>query len=67
MGRYQDVISLADATLSIAVDIEELYYWKGQAQSALGDFNGAMASWQRALQLNPDFAEAQIALENRGT
>jgi tetratricopeptide (TPR) repeat protein len=64
VGRHQDVIALADATLAVTATIEELYYWKGQALLALGDTNGAVLAWQRALELNPGFAEAQAALES---
>ncbi len=63
-GRYQEVIALADATLRSAKDtIEEVYFWKGMAQRAAGDPTSARASWQRALELNPNYGEARVALE----
>jgi tetratricopeptide (TPR) repeat protein len=62
MGRYEDVLALADATLAVVADIEEVHYWRGRALSALGDRSGADLAWQRALALNPTFAPAQIAL-----
>lgn len=63
-GRYQEVIALADATLRSAKDtIEEVYYWKGKAQAAAGDPASARASWQRSLELNPNYGEARAALE----
>lgn len=64
VSRYDEVIALADATLRSAKDtIEEIYYWKGKAQLAAGDPASARASWQRALALNPNYAEARAALE----
>lgn len=64
VGRYDEVIALADATLRSARDtIEEVYYWKGMAQAAAGDPASARASWQRALELNPNYREARAALE----
>lgn len=64
IGCYDEVIALADATLRSARDtIEEIYYWKGMAQAATGDPVSARASWQRALELNPNYGEARAALE----
>lgn len=63
-GRYPEVIALADATLRSAKDtIEEVYFWKGMAQAAAGDPVSARASWQRSLELNPNYGEARAALE----
>ena len=53
MGRYKEVITLADATIKTAVNDEELFYWKGLAQQALGDTAGAKASLQQAVKLRP--------------
>lgn len=62
MGRHDDVLALADATLAVVADIEEVHYWRGRALAALGDRSGADLAWQRALALNPTFAPAQVAL-----
>jgi tetratricopeptide (TPR) repeat protein len=63
MGRYDEIIALADATLRNA-QIEELYYWRGLAQQAKGDTAAARASLQRALELNPNFGPAAAALRS---
>lgn len=64
VGRYDEVIALADATLRSAKDtIEELYYWKGMAQHAAGDPVSARASWQAALALNLNYADARAAYQ----
>jgi tetratricopeptide (TPR) repeat protein len=60
--RYDEVIALADATLRTAKHVEELFYWRGLAQQAKGDLPAARASLERALELNPNYADAQAAL-----
>ncbi|MBL8056303.1 MAG: C39 family peptidase [Anaerolineales bacterium] len=54
-GRYDDVITLADATLIQADGIEEIYYWRGQARLALGDQAGAVADWRAAVHFNRNY------------
>ncbi len=61
-GRYDEVIALADATLRTAKHVEELFYWRGLAQQAKGDLPAARASWERGLELNPNYADVQAAL-----
>jgi tetratricopeptide (TPR) repeat protein len=61
-GRHDEVIALADATLRTAKYVEELYFWRGLAQQAQGDLPGARAAWERALELNPNYADARAAL-----
>lgn len=62
VGRYQDVISLANETLTTTQSVEDLYYWRGQALAALGNLDAAHEDWQQALRLNPHFQLAQNAL-----
>ncbi len=59
VGRYADVIALADANLRVTPYVEEWYDYKGQALLALGDREGARAMFQRALQFNPNFQAAR--------
>ena len=65
-GRYDEVIALADATLRVTTDVEELHYWRGMALAALGDARAARVSLERALQLKPGYPEAVEALEGLG-
>jgi tetratricopeptide (TPR) repeat protein len=62
VGRYAELIALADATLKTADNIEELHFWKGKAYYAEGNLEAARLSWQRALELNAFFAPAGDAL-----
>ena len=61
-GRYDEVIALANATIATARQTEEAFFWRGLAQKAQGDATTARASWQRAVELNPHYAEAAAAL-----
>ena len=62
-GRYADVLALADATIKITPDIEEMFYYKGMALKALGNFDEARSQFELALQHNPNFEPAQQALQ----
>jgi tetratricopeptide (TPR) repeat protein len=61
-ARYQELVTLADATIKTTSSIEEIYYWKGMALRAQGDIAGARQAWRRSLELNPNYAEAAAAL-----
>ena len=62
VGRYQDVIDLADANLTVTPNLEESYYYRALARRALGDQGGAVADLEVALRYNPLFEPAQEAL-----
>jgi hypothetical protein len=62
VGRYADILSLADAVLAATTSIEEIHYWRGLALAGLDDDAAARAAWQAALDLNPAYAPAQAAL-----
>jgi tetratricopeptide (TPR) repeat protein len=63
-GRYTDVRTLANLTLesTLGVDIEESLYWRGWSKYALGDTRGAMRDFELALDFNPNYAAAEVAL-----
>jgi tetratricopeptide (TPR) repeat protein len=62
IGRYQDVIDLANANLKTAGNLEESFYYRALARRALGDDAGAREDLQRALHLNPLYSAAAAAL-----
>jgi len=62
VGRYEDVIALADVTLQTASNLEESYYWRGKARLAVGDQDGAEADFRKALRYHPEWAPAVDAL-----
>jgi hypothetical protein len=61
-GRHEEVIALANATIRMAKYIEELYYWRGLSELALGKPGEARASFLTALEMNRNFAPATEAL-----
>jgi tetratricopeptide (TPR) repeat protein len=65
VGRLDDVIALADATLATqgGRNVEETYWHKGHALVARGDLAGARTAYQEALAVNPTFGPAQISLD----
>jgi hypothetical protein len=67
-GRYQDVINLADRTLSnsFVPAIEETWVWRGRAKAALGDIDGAIEDFQEALAWHPGWWVAETELRNLG-
>ncbi len=64
-GRYQSVIDLANATLSMLSKrgLEETHFWRGQAYEALGQAEQAIFDYEIALQLRPTYSEAAEALQ----
>ena len=63
VGRYQEVIDLTTITLDATGGLEELYFYRGQAQRALGQTQAAADDFRAALQYNPRFGLAAQALE----
>lgn len=61
VGRYQDVLDLATATIKSTGGLEEAYYYRGLALHATGQ-PGAEKDFQAALAYNPNFKPAAEAL-----
>jgi tetratricopeptide (TPR) repeat protein len=68
VGRYEDMIALANAVLENqgGRNVEETYLYMGHALLFEGDVAGATAAYQRALELNENFYPAEIALQSIG-
>jgi hypothetical protein len=62
VGRYEDVILLADTTLLDRPYFEESYYYKGLALAAMGNTSEAQDNFERAVRFNPNYALAVEAL-----
>lgn len=70
VGRYDDVLLLANTTLENRPYFEESYYYRGLAQAALGNAAAARDDFRRAAAFNPRYApavEALAQLENGGS
>ena len=66
--RYEDVLKLADTTISSASDpfLEENFYWRAMAKKALDDRNGAIADFRKSLEYHPGFVPSEEALKSLG-
>jgi tetratricopeptide (TPR) repeat protein len=58
VGRYDDVVLLAETTLKDRPYFEESYYYKGLAEAALGQTRQARADLEKAVRFNPLFTPA---------
>lgn len=68
-GRYQDVINLANVTLSTpstGETLEESLYWRGWAYYQLGDSASAIRDMRETVRLNPNFAPGFQRLKEWG-
>jgi tetratricopeptide (TPR) repeat protein len=67
-ARYQDVINLANVTLSTVSSptLEESLYWRGMAEQASGNLNGAESDYRTANHLNPQMTAIIQALQAVG-
>lgn len=63
VGRYGDLIELADATLYRTSKAEESLLWRGWARYSRGDIAGAEDDFLRALTVNPNYQDARYALD----
>ncbi len=64
VGRYEDVLTLADAILADNEYSEEAYYYKGLVYSQRGQVNAARTQFTLALRNNAHYAAAQDALDS---
>jgi tetratricopeptide (TPR) repeat protein len=62
-GRYEDVIDLATATLYRTSKSEEARLWRGWARFGMGDTWGALEDFNAALEINPNYLDAQYAVD----
>lgn len=62
VGRYAEVVGLANATLKPVPDLEESHYYKGMALEKLGQFTQARTEFGLAVHYNKNYAEAQSQL-----
>ncbi len=61
VGRYEDIILLANVTLENRPYFEESFYYKGLAQAAMGELDAARQNLDRAVNFNPGFTPAIAA------
>jgi tetratricopeptide (TPR) repeat protein len=66
MGRLDDVMALAEASLKTTAYVEETYYYIGRVYEVRGDIDAAIDQYQIALEFNENFQLAREALIRLG-
>ena len=61
-GRYDDVLALADATIKVTPNIEEMYYYKGLALKAQGNLRWRAQPVGTGAETQSQFRAGQDAL-----
>ena len=67
--RYQDVIELADITLTQTISkptLEESLLWRGRAYYMIGDTQKAIEDYRAALNIHANWGPAVGALQDLG-
>ncbi len=64
VGRYGDTIALARVNLDNGGEfVEETFYYGGIARQGMGETERAISNFQAALNFNPNFTPARVALD----
>jgi len=58
-GRNEELLLLADYALGVTEKSEETWLWYGYGLYRKGDYDGALAAWNRAEEINPKFYDDQ--------
>lgn len=62
-NRRNDLMALAEYALQRTPNSEEALLWRGWGLYRRGDTNAAIASFRQALEANPNYLDAQYALD----
>lgn len=62
-GQMDDLIALTEYALQITPNAEEAWLWHGWAMYRQGDRKRAESDFQRALEENPNYLDAQYAID----
>jgi tetratricopeptide (TPR) repeat protein len=68
-ARYQDVVTLANLTLTETISkptLEESIYWRGRAKYMIGNTQDAVDDFRETLRLHPNWPPAIQALQDLG-
>jgi tetratricopeptide (TPR) repeat protein len=62
-GRNEDLLTLTEYALRVTPKSEEAHLWRGWGLYRQGDVNGAVAEFRKAMEINPNYWDAQYALD----
>jgi tetratricopeptide (TPR) repeat protein len=66
-GQVDDLLALTEHALKITPNAEEALLWRGWAMFRQGENNEALGYFQRALYENPNYNDAQYAIDYLGS
>lgn len=66
LGKYEEALEVLNKAVTLQNNFDEGYYWMGRCFEKLNRPNEAIESYQTALQYDPDFIEAKVALDKLG-
>jgi tetratricopeptide (TPR) repeat protein len=66
LGRYGEAMEVLKKATTLRNNFDEGYYWMGRCSEKMGNLAEAADHYQMALLYDPDFLEAQDALERLG-
>jgi tetratricopeptide (TPR) repeat protein len=58
-GRNEELLLLSEYALGVTEKSEETWLWYGYGLYRKGDYDGALAAWNRAEEINPKFYDDQ--------
>jgi tetratricopeptide (TPR) repeat protein len=64
VGRYDDVLAQANSVMATTPGVEEMYYYLGRANQALGNLDRAQGYYEAALRRNQFFGPPMVALNS---
>jgi tetratricopeptide (TPR) repeat protein len=62
-GQMDDLVALTEYALKVTPNAEEALLWHGWAMYRLGKTSEALSDFQQALVENPNYQDAQYALD----
>jgi len=63
-NRIDDLLALTNYALGITEKSEEAWLWHGYGLFRKGDINGALADWNKALKVHPNYCDAERAIND---
>ncbi|MBI3883793.1 MAG: tetratricopeptide repeat protein [Sphingobacteriales bacterium] len=66
LGRYLEALAVLEKATAVQSTYDEGYYWAGRCYEKINDTKSAIASYELALQIDPDYEDAQDALSKLG-